>query len=287
MKKILITGKDSYIGTSFEKWMAQYGDEYQIDTVDVRGEDWKNKSFVGYDVMFHVAGIAHVSSDSKMKDLYYKVNRDLTIDIAEKAKLDGVSQFIFMSSIIVYGDATNDSSTITSQTVPKPSDFYGDSKLQAEKGISKFCGANFTVSIIRPPMIYGPNSKGNYPRLAKLARKIPMFPSVQNERSMLYIDHLSEFIRKLIVHRPGGVFYPQNKEYVNTSKLVKAIAQTYNRNLRLIPGFNGVVCLLVPRAKVLSKLFGNLKYDQSISNFDFQYTIYNFDETIKRTELNA
>ena len=91
MKKILITGANSYVGTNVEKWLgnASLG-TYQADTVSVRGEAWKDLSFSEYDVVFHVAGIAHVSANPKMKDLYFAVNRDLTLEVAKKAKEDGV-----------------------------------------------------------------------------------------------------------------------------------------------------------------------------------------------------
>ena len=107
MKKVLITGKDSYIGISLEQWLMKEPDNYQVDTVDMKDESWKEKDFSEYDTVFHVAGIAHVSSDPKMEELYYKVNRDLTIETAKKAKAEGVKQFIFMSSIIVYGDSSS------------------------------------------------------------------------------------------------------------------------------------------------------------------------------------
>lgn len=287
MIKILITGKDSYIGTSFEKWMQRYSRNYIIDTVDVRGDEWKECSFKDYDAIFHVAGIAHVSSDPKLKDLYYKVNRDLTVQIAEKAKLDGVKHFIFMSSIIVYGDSAYNLNMITSETVPRPSDFYGDSKLQAETGLCELCDSKFLVSIIRPPMIYGPQSKGNYPRLAKLARITPIFPMVRNERSMLFIDHLNAFIKGLLDYKLGGIFYPQNREFVNTSKLVEVIARSYNKNVLLIPGFGTIIRFLVPRVNVLCKIFGSLKYDQSLSRQNFEYSVYSFEESIMRTEHGA
>ena len=71
MKKILITGANSYIGTSFETWVNEWPNEYKVDTLDVKDVDWINYSFKGYDVVFHVAGIAHVSTDPKMEELYY------------------------------------------------------------------------------------------------------------------------------------------------------------------------------------------------------------------------
>ncbi|NLK95370.1 MAG: NAD-dependent epimerase/dehydratase family protein, partial [Clostridiales bacterium] len=131
MKNILITGANSYIGTSFENWLKKWPEEYAIDTVDTKNDIWRSKDFSSYDVVFHVAGIAHVSTDPKMEDLYYKINRDLTIEIAKKAKSEGVKQFIFMSSIIVYGDSShiNKKRVIDKNTIPVPSNFYGKSKL--------------------------------------------------------------------------------------------------------------------------------------------------------------
>ena len=200
MKKILITGANSYIGTSLEKWLGRYPDKYSLDTVDMRDDSWKEKYFSEYDVVFHVAGIAHVSSDPKMEDLYYKVNRDLTIDVAKKAKNAGVKQFIFMSSIIVYGDSSNinEKRVIDKNTILDPSNFYGDSKLQAEEGIKPLGSDDFKIVILRPPMIYGKDSKGNYPKLAKAAQKLPVFPNIDNQRSMLHIDNLCEFIKLMI-----------------------------------------------------------------------------------------
>ena len=285
MKRILITGKDSYIGTSFEKWLMKEPDKYQIDTLDMRDEAWKDKDFSNYDVVFHVAGIAHVSTDPKMQDLYYKVNRDLTIDTAKKAKAEGVKQFIFMSSIIVYGDASKDLQVITKDTQPNPSNFYGDSKLQAEEGIKPLADDQFKVVIIRPPMIYGKGSKGNYPKLAKLARKIPIFPDIDNQRSMLHIDNLTEFLRLMIENEESGLFFPQNKEYVKTSEMVKIIAEVHGKKIILVKLFNPVIRLFVNRIQVVNKLFGNLVYDKSISSpSQIVYQIRDLKKSIELTE---
>ena len=231
MKNILITGKNSYIGTSLENWLMREPDKYKVDTVDMKDGSWKEKDFSLYDVVFHVAGIAHVSSDPKMEDLYYKVNRDLTIETAEKAKAEGVKQFIFMSSIIVYGDSSSSKRIIDRNTVPMPSNFYGNSKLQAEEGIKDLESDDFKIVVLRPPMIYGKGSKGNYPRLANMAKKIPVFPDIDNERSMLNIDNLCEFIKVMIDHEETGLYFPQNKEYVKTSELVKLIGEIHERRL--------------------------------------------------------
>ncbi|KUP05097.1 NAD-dependent epimerase [Bacillus coahuilensis m2-6] len=287
MKRILITGKNSYVGKSLEKWLKNYPDGYSIDFISLREDLWREKDFSKYDVVFHVAGIAHVSSDPKMEDMYYKVNRDLTIDTAEKAKAEGVKQFIFMSSIIVYGDSSSAKRVIDKNIVPTPSNFYGNSKLQAEEGIKQLDSEIFKVVIIRPPMIYGKGSKGNYPKLAKIAQKLPVFPNIDNERSMLHICNLSEFIRLIIDNEERGLFFPQNREYVNTSEMVKVIAEVHGRNIKLTNLFNPILKMLGLKVGIINKVFGNLVYDKKMSIYKEDYQIVNFRESIKATELES
>lgn len=286
MKKILITGKNSYVGNSFEKWIKNYPNNYIVDKISLRDESWKTQDFSIYDVILHVAGIAHVSKDPKMEDLYYKVNRDLTIEVAKKAKTDGVKQFIFMSSIIVYGDASADKKVIDRNTVPMPSNFYGKSKLQAEEGIRPLESNNFKIVIIRPPMIYGKGSKGNYPKLAKAAQVLPIFPDFDNERSMLHIDNLSEFIRLMIDNEESGLFFPQNKEYVQTSEMVRLVAEVHGKRIKLVKIFNPILRLMSGRIGFVNKVFGNFVYDKKISVYKKQpYCLVNLTESIKKTEV--
>lgn len=284
MKRVLITGKNSYIGTSLESWLMREPDRYKVDTVDMKDESWKEKDFSLYDVVFHVAGIAHVSSDPKMEDLYYKVNRDLTIETAEKAKAEGVKQFIFMSSIIVYGDSSSSKRVIDKNTVPTPSNFYGNSKLQAEEGIKHLESDDFKIVVVRPPMIYGKGSKGNYPRLANMAKKISVFPDIDNERSMLHIDNLCEFIKIMIDYEETGLYFPQNKEYVKTSELVKTIAEVHGKKIMMTKVFNPVLRLMFGIG-IVNKVFGNLVYKKSMSDYDkVNYRIRDFKESIELTE---
>ena len=281
MKRILITGADSYIGTSVEKWMSRYANKYTIKTIDMIGDAWREQSFSGYDCVFHVAGIAHVSSDPKKKDLYFKINRDLAIETAEKAKSEGVKQFIFMSSIIVYGDSNR---LIDTDTLPKPSNFYGESKLQAEEGIRALESDDFRIVILRPPMIYGRGAKGNYPRLSNLAKKTPVFPDMNNKRSMLHIDNLCEFVKLMIDQEEYGLFFPQNKEYVNTSDMVRLIGETCGRQIRLTKIFNPIIRMLFGIGMV-NKVFGDLVYEMSMSDYaGVDYRIRDFRESIALTE---
>ena len=285
MKRILITGAESYIGTSFEKWLERYPDQYNVNTICMVDGTWRHKDFSCYDVVLHVAGIAHVSSDPKKEDLYYKVNRDLAIETAQKAKNEGVKQFIFMSSIIVYGESSSIKRLISRNTIPTPSNFYGNSKLQAEEGINYLKSEDFKIVVLRPPMIYGKGSKGNYPRLAKMAKKIPVFPDIDNERSMLHIDNLCEFIKIMIDHEESGLYFPQNKQYVNTSELVKLIAEVHGKKIWMTKFFNQVLRLLFGIG-IVNKVFGNLVYEKSMSEYNkANYRIRSFKESIELTEL--
>lgn len=286
MIKIVITGANSYIGTSFLKWVKVYENQYYVEVVDLKDDSWKDKSFSKFDVVFHVAGIAHVSADPKMEDLYYKVNRDLAIETARKAKNDGVKQFIFMSSIIVYGDSSqiNKQRVINSKTIPKPTNFYGNSKLQAEEGIMCLDNNDFKVAIIRPPMIYGKGSKGNYPKLAKYAIKLPIFPDIYNARSMLHIDNLCEFIRLLIGNQERGIFFPQNEEYANTSEMVRLIAEIHGKKIRFTKIFNPLLKLAENYVSVINKAFGSLVYEKSMSEYKENYRVYDLKNTIRVTE---
>jgi UDP-glucose 4-epimerase len=284
MKRVLITGKNSYIGTSLENWLMREPDKYRVDTVDMKDGSWKDADFSLYDVVFHVAGIAHVSSDPKMEDLYYKVNRDLTIETADKAKAEGVKQFIFMSSIIVYGDSSSSKRVIDRNTVPMPSNFYGNSKLQAEEGIKDLESDDFKIVVLRPPMIYGKGSKGNYPRLANMAKKIPVFPDIENERSMLHIDNLCEFIKVMVDYEETGLYFPQNKEYVKTSELVRLIAEVHGKKIMMTKVFNPVLRMMFGIG-IVNKVFGNLVYEKSMSDYDkANYRIRDFRESVELTE---
>ena len=289
MKKVLITGANSYIGTSFENYMSQWPDRYQVDTVDMIDGSWRKMDFSGYDCVYHVAGIAHSDSGKispERAKLYYAVNTDLTVETAKKAKAEGAKQFIFMSSAIVYDESApvGKSKVITRDTPVSPANSYGDSKVQAEKGIMPLNDDSFKVVILRPPMIYGPGSKGNYPVLSKLAQKLPVFPKVNNQRSMLYIGNLMEFVRLMVENEEQGIFWPQNAEYSNTTELVKLIAQAHGKTILTVPGFTWALKGLSYVTGLVNKAFGSLSYDMEISDYHENYRIATLERSIKETE---
>lgn len=288
MKKVLITGANSYIGCSFEHYVQKYySDEMTVDTVDMIDGTWREKDFSGYDTVFHVAGIAHAdvgNVSEEIKQKYYSVNTDLTIETAQKAKAEGVKQFVFMSSMIVYGGQEH----ITKDTEPKPANFYGDSKWQADKGVRELQSEDFCVTVLRPPMIYGKGSKGNYPLLAKLAQKLPVFPKVDNKRSMLYIGNLCAFLCKVMMEPQTGVFFPQNSELVNTGEMVKQIAMASGHKIWVTSLLNPfvVVGMKIPGkiGGLCRKAFGSSYYDLEMSECGVEYRKYELEETIKKTE---
>lgn len=280
MKKVLITGANSYIGTSFENYMKQYAEECQIDTVDMLDGSWREKSFSGYDVIFHVAGIAHQKETKENADSYYKINRDLAIEVAKKSKRNG-KQFIFLSSMSVYGMLKGH---IIKDTLLKPNTNYGQSKLEAEEKINVLQDEIFKVCILRPPMIYGKGCKGNYQTLRKFALKMKFFPYVKNERSMLYIENLCEFVRLMILNEESGIFFPQNSEYTNTSEMVKMIAAVHGRKIHLIHGFGWAIKFLGLFTGLVKKAFGSLTYDKAMSEYKEEYTLVSMQGGIERAE---
>lgn len=298
-KKVLITGAGSYIGQSFINYAKKnYPDNFEIEELDLMETSWKNISFSKYDIVYHVAGIAHadvgkVSEETKEK--YYKVNTDLTVEVAKKAKEDGVREFIFMSSMIIYGESApyGKKKVIDENTVPMPANFYGDSKLQADIAVRTLADEKFKVIVLRPPMIYGKGSKGNYPILAKIARKLPVFPNVNNERSMLHIDNLCEFLCQIMLVRETNdnaiVLIPQNAEWIKTSAMVKEIANVSGKNIIELKVLKPAVIIgsKIPGkiGGIVNKAFGNNCYAHNISVYsDIDYQKITLKESIKLTE---
>lgn len=276
MKRILITGKNSYIGTSVKKWLMKEPEKYSVDTIDMKDPSWKEKDFSKFDVVFHVAGIAHIKETKDNKYMYYKVNRDMAVETAKKAKEEGVAQFVFLSSMSVYGI---ENGVIDKNTPLKPNSFYGKSKIEAEELINKLKDDSFTIATLRPPMVYGKGCRGNYPRLARLAINTPIFPNVDNKRSMIYIDNLSEFVKNLIDIRSEGLFFPQNVEYVNTSEMVILISNFHNKRICTTKLFNPLLRLI--KINTINKIFGDLMYDESLSS---NVDLISFSDSIKLTE---
>lgn len=258
MKKILITGANSYIGMSLERYLSQWPDAYRVDTLDTMGQ-WRSHDFSGYDAVYHVAGIAHIRETKENEHLYYEVNRDLAAAVAAHAKDAGVGQLIFLSSMSVYGI---EEGAISMETQPAPTSNYGKSKLQAEQLLTALADDRFHVAVLRPPMVYGEGSKGNYSSLVKLVQLTPVFPDYRNKRSMLHIDNLCAFVKELVDTGKGGLFLPQDEEYVCTSQMARQIAREMGKDLKLLKILNPLVGLAKKCTSMGLKAFGDLYYEK-------------------------
>lgn len=280
--KILITGKGSYIGSKTKELLKKNG--YNVEELDMRDEHWKNCDFSKYKTIIHVAGIAHVSSDPKMEKMYNKVNRDLAIETAQKAKSEGTEQFIFMSSMIIFGKdgKIGEEKIITEKTKPNPIDCYGKSKLEADLEIQKMGDHQFKTVIVRSPMVYGSGCKGNFPKLKKIARICPIFPNIDNSRSMIYIDNLCEFFKQAIERQYHGVFYPQNNEYFSTKEIVRILAEEQGKKMHFTSIFNTIIKAIGKKSNYINKVFGNKTYSKELTK-NFDYVVVKNEDSIRRS----
>jgi len=298
MKRVLLTGVNSYIGTNLRRYLQEYnrkqGEEYYIvKSISQREMTWEQESFTGYDAIVDVTGLAHVDVDKlseEVKQSYYDINWRLAVKTALKARNEGVKQFIYLSSSLVYGDSAGPGREkhITRETQPAPTSIYGDSKWQAEQELSTLEGEGFKVAVLRLPFVYGTGCKGNYRQLAELAGKTPVFPSVTNSRSMIYIENLNEFLRLVIEEGQGGIFFPQNEQYSSTAELVQIIGREKGKRIRLCGVLNPLVWLGAhfpgKIGRLTNKAFGSLTYDKELSKKPAGYQCYGLQESIRLTE---
>lgn len=263
--RILITGSNGYIANNLNKYLTSYG--HSVLQVSVR-EGVSSINCTGYDTVIHCAAVVHKKEKNYTQEYYDKYNYLLTVDLAKKAKAEGVPYFIFISSMSVYGMLEG---AINKSTKTEPTTKYGKSKLKAENAILKLEDGSFKIAIIRPPMVYGRGCPGNYNALKKLSKLCAIFPKVDNKKSMIYIDNLCEGINSMLLNSTTGTILIQDKEYVNTSRLFEAILASSGKRVRLSP-FLGYIAQKI-NLKIFKKVFGSLYYEYKdctpISKVDF------------------
>lgn len=283
MKRVLITGAGSYVGTHVMQRLQEEPDKFEVQEISVRGEEWKSFDFSQFDVVYHVAGIAHIATDATVEPLHFQINRDLTKDVAMHAKQAGIKQFIFMGSMSVYGDSfpTGKGVPIRFDTPAYPTSAYGQSKLEAEEILQNLEDKNFKVAIVRAPMVFGAHAKGNFTKLVKVMQKLPVFPDVKNKRSMLYIGNLAELIAQLIVHESKGIYLPQEETYICTSELVASLAGLYGKKTHLTRMFNPILLGPLKSKEIVLKAFGDMFYELESSSCEFNYRRYSVEETLE------
>lgn len=223
--KIAIIGKDSYIGNSIDNYLKNKYSYYEIEQLDLKNKPYDFYNYSNYDIIIHVAAIVHQKINDT--EIYRKVNTDLPVKIAELAKKQGVKQFVFLSTMSVYGKNKQIKNyEINENEKLNPYTLYGKSKLEAEIKLQELQDNNFVVSIVRPPSVYGKNCKGNllnvYIKLAKILFLIPnCFPNVK--QGFLHIDNLCYCIEQIILNNKGGLFMPQDEELLSTGEIIYII----------------------------------------------------------------
>ena len=298
MKRVLITGVNSYIGKSVVGYLEKYNEKlgkeaYQVVCISQRTPDWEQYDFSAYDSILDVTGISQVDErklGEEQENNYYEINSHLACKTAQKAKREGIKQFIYLSSILVYGDAglQRKSSTITESTKLNPTSIYGKSKCQAEGRLKELEEETFQVAIVRLPFVYGPDCKNGYALLSRWAGKLPLIPTTSDEKSMIYIENLCEFLRLLIEAEVGGVYFPQNATTASTMRMLEEIRTVRGRSTYKCSLLNPVIRLLMRMpgrcGKVTRRIMAGQCYELSMSNALGNYQIVDLVESIQRTE---
>lgn len=258
MKRILITGANSYIGTHIAAFLGRYPAQYETTLLPMRSHTPEEYDFRGADAVVHVAAIVHRKETKETQPLYDTVNRDLAVAVAEKAKREGVRQLVFFSTMAVYGRIEG---TITGETAPDPKTQYARSKLAAERCIAPLADDTFFVSILRPPMVFGPGAKGNPAKLYRIAGKLPFCPAFENRRSMVSIDTLCEAVKGILDTPRSGVFFPQEPEPVSTGELIARMMREQGKTPRRSKLLNPAIRMLRACTTAGKKAFGDLVYE--------------------------
>ena len=184
IKNLLITGSNGYLGSNF---INQYKNKYKFKFFSLLNEKLEDINFDNIDIILHCAALVHQKINHPYEK-YHKINVNYPLKLAKLAKQNSVKQFVFISTIAVYGE---DEEKLDENTPYEPITPYGKSKLEAEKELLKLHDDTFIVSIIRPPMVYGKNAPGNIDNLIKLVKKLPIIPlgNIENKRSFISIQN--------------------------------------------------------------------------------------------------
>lgn len=281
MLRILITGANSFIGSSFRRFSA-FSDTEEVSLIENKPAEI---SFSKYDVVLHVAAIVHQSGKIS-DDEYFRVNRDLCLDVAREAKKAGIKQFVFLSTVKVYGNHIKEGTLLKEDSPCFPDDSYGRSKHEAEKELALLEDENFTISVIRTPLVYGPGVKANMLNLIKIVERFRILPfgNMHNKRSFTYIENLVGFIDRIIERKASGIFIPADRNAVSTTDLILSVSNHLGKKVMLfkIPRvFIFAASVFLPG--YTDRLFGSLQVDNTLTKLKLDYDPpYSTDEGIKR-----
>ena len=259
MKNLLITGSNGFVGSYF---INKYQNKYNMQTFSFLRDNFNALHVKGIDAVIHLSALVHQMGGASTEE-YKKVNVTQTLELAKKAKASGVKQFVFMSTVKVYGE---ESVSVYKETSPcKPQDEYGKSKLKAEQELQKLGDDDFMISIIRTPIVYGYGVKANIKNLINLVKKVPILPfgDIDNKRSMVYIGNLCHLIDEIIAQGKSGIFLACDDKPLSTSKLIELIANGLDKKVYLlnIPFFESLLKIVKPSFH--KRLYESLEVDNS------------------------
>lgn len=283
-RKILIIGKNSYIGNHIDEWLRKYG--YQVTQLDVLTESWQSFDYSSYDTIIHVAGIVH---QPKCRDwnLFKKVNAEMPVAIAKIAKQQGVKQYVYFSTMAVYGvDKKLQLNEIGKHTPLNAQTLYGKSKLLAEEGLTELQESSFHVAIVRPPSVYGKGSRGNYiEQMASVVRYIPIIPEAFTDvkHGFIYIDNLCELVRFVVEGDLKGFFHPQDERTLSANELWKIMAPIIGKKPRH-SRFLGLFVKMLYFCSIVRKVYGGVEYAKSLTTIEGgNYCLVSIEEGMRRT----
>ncbi|MCF6173667.1 MAG: NAD-dependent epimerase/dehydratase family protein [Campylobacteraceae bacterium] len=257
--KLLLTGARGFVGHYFT---SHYLKKYDIQTFSFLQDSFESLHVKGVDVVVHLSALVHQMGGASYEK-YEKINVTQTLDLAKKAKVSGVRQFVFMSSVKVYGEESD--VCYTESTLCSPQDEYGKSKLKAERELQKLEDDDFIVSIIRTPIVYGYGVKANIKNLVNLVRKVPVLPfgGIENRRSMIYVGNLCFFMDAIIERQKSGIFLVSDDEPLSTTRLIELIAENLGKKVYLVrvPFFESLLRVLKPSFH--KRLYGSLEVDNT------------------------
>lgn len=270
---VLIIGGSSFVARYFIKLL---NDVYSIRTVSRKTTGYENEYlssnffeltdelFSNVSIVVNCAAIVHQTQEPDIK-VYNRINYELPLYLAEKAKRNGVKTFVQLSTIAVYGNVSH----INESTTEAPVNAYGKSKLQADKALVKLMDEQFKVLIFRPPLIYGAkDAPGNMMRLIKLIqKKLPLpFKGQENRRDFIHIKNLIGFMQAGIEKNIAGIYLVSDQRPVSVTELYDLIVKHSNIPNRSFK-VPSLMLKLVKTFKpgIYDKLFSGLTIDSNLT----------------------
>lgn len=283
MLNILVTGANGFVGSALCNHLSQ---TFQVTGVQRKHSDSSNYDLKilpemdnadwapllkEVDIIIHLAARVHVMNDNVSEPIneFRRVNVEATVNLANQAAQFGVKRFIFVSSVKVNGEFTEENKPFRENDIANPSDAYAKSKFEAENALFSLANKSLMeIVVIRPPLIYGPGVKANFANMLKVLHlKLPLpLGAIRNKRSFVYIGNLISLIERCITHPSAAnqIFLVSDGQDLSTKELLTKCALMLNLKLLLLPIpliiLNGLAILFNKQA-LIQRLCGNLQVD--------------------------